>query len=68
MTRDSWLFSWLAVAVAFGGYLATGPAPTAWDWPHWVQAAVTLGGLIMAKLGQSPLPSAAEANAINPRP
>jgi hypothetical protein len=60
MTRDSLWFSWLAVIGGLAGYLATGPSPLTWDWPHWMQAVVVLTGLIAAKLGTSPLPSQLE--------
>lgn len=64
MTRDSLWFSWLAVAGGFAGYLATGGSPASWDWAHWMQAVVVLTGLIAAKLGSSPLDSAADANTV----
>lgn len=55
MTRDNLLFSWLAVIVAIAGYLATGTSPTTWDFQHWMQAVIAVGGIIAAKLGTSPL-------------
>lgn len=64
MTRDSIWFSWLAVVVGMAGYLATGPSPASWDWPHWMQAVVVLGGLIASKLGSSPLPHSDEVSTI----
>lgn len=64
MTRDSIWFSWLAVVVGMAGYLATGPAPTHWEWAHYMQAVVVLGGLIASKLGSSPLPHSDDANTI----
>ena len=65
MTRDSWLFSWLTVAISIAGYLALGPSPATWDWPHWMQAIVAIGGIILSKLGTSPLESKAEQNSVN---
>lgn len=64
LTRDSILFSWLAVIVSIAGYLATGPNPLTWDFAHWMQAVVTVGGLVSAKLGSSPLPHSDEATTI----
>lgn len=67
MTRDSILFSWLAVIVGIAGYLALGPAPNTWDWQHWMQAIVTVGGIINAKLGSSPLPHSDDCNQVHGR-
>ena len=67
-TRDSILFSWLAVVVGLAGYLATGPNPQTWDFAHWMQAVVVVGGLIGAKLGESPLPHSDDTGAIARRP
>ncbi len=67
LTRDSVLFSWIGVAVAIAGYFAAGGDPRAYDFSHWMQAVVAVGGIITAKLGTSPLPSKAEANSVSPR-
>lgn len=64
LTRDSILFSWLAVVVGLAGYLATGPNPLLWDFAHWMQAIVVLGGLVSAKLGSSPLPHSTDASTV----
>lgn len=69
MTRDSWLFSWtVSVVGTFAAYLATGPAPSHWDWAHWMQALVTLAGLIGAKLGTSFLQGADDAQKVAVKP
>lgn len=60
MTRDSILFSWLAVLVAIASYFATGGDPRTWDVQHWLQAIIAIAGIISAKLGTSPLPAKAE--------
>lgn len=64
MTRDSILFSWLAVITAVAGYFATGGDPRGWDFQHWIQAVVAIGGIILAKLGTSPLPGEPSANTV----
>lgn len=64
LTRDSILFSWLTVIVSIAGYLATGPAPAAWDFSHWMQAVVAVGGILAAKLGSSPLKHSDEINTV----
>lgn len=55
LTRDSILFSWLTVIVSIAGYFATGGDPRAYDFQHWMQAIVAIGGILAAKLGTSPL-------------
>lgn len=67
ITRDSWLFSWLVVVIAIAGYLALGPSPATWDWAHWMQAVVAIGGIINAKLGTSPLKGNDDADRVGPR-
>lgn len=68
MTRDSIFFSWITVVVAIAGYLATGTSPTTWDFPHWMQAVIAIGGIVTAKLGSSPLPHSDDAKTvISPR-
>ena len=64
MTRDSWLFSWLTVIISIAGYLVMGPSPATWDWAHWMQAVVAIGGIVLAKLGTSPLPGEGAANTV----
>ncbi len=64
MTRDSILFSWLAVVVAIAGYLGLGDPPNQWDWAEWMQAVVSIGGILTAKLGSSPLKHSDESNKV----
>lgn len=63
-TRDSIFFSWWAVVLASAGYLATGPSPATWDFQHWMQAVVAIGGIVSAKLGSSPLQHSEDANTV----
>lgn len=65
LTRDSIWFSWLTVVVSIAGYFATGGDPRAYDFAHWMQAIVAVGGIIMAKLGTSPLKSSGEVETVN---
>jgi len=67
MNRDSILFSWLAVIVAIAGYFATGGDPRAWDFTHWMNAIVAIGGIVAAKLGTSPLPASQDAGKVTVR-
>lgn len=57
MTRDSIVFSWLAVVVAIAGYFATGGDPRTYNFQQWMQAIIAVGGIVAGKLGTSPLPS-----------
>lgn len=65
MTRDSVLFSWLSVVVAIAGYFATGGDPRSYDFQHWMQAIIAIGGIIAAKLGSSPLPHSTDAQTVS---
>ena len=65
LTRDSMLFSWLAVIVAIAGYFATGGDPRSYSFQQWMQAIVAIGGIITAKLGSSPLPHSDDANTVS---
>lgn len=66
LTRDSILFSWLAVVIAIAGYFATGAdVPWHYTFQQWMQAVVAIGGIITAKLGSSPLPHSADASTVN---
>lgn len=67
MTRDSIWFSWLAVVTAIAGYFAVGGDPRAYDFSHWMQAVVAIGGIISAKLGSSPLPHSDDQRTISGR-
>jgi hypothetical protein len=67
MTRDSIVFSWLAVVVAIAGYLALGDPPTQWDFKEWMQAIVAVGGIVSGKLGSSPLPHSDDGGHVTPR-
>lgn len=65
-TRDSIWFSWLAVIVAIAGYFATGAdVPWHYTFQQWMQSIVAIGGIVMAKLGSSPLGSSADAQRVN---
>lgn len=61
LTRDSIWFSWFTVIIAVAGYFATGGDPRAYDFQHWMQAIVAIGGIVLAKLGTSPLPHSEDA-------
>lgn len=65
MTRDSILFSWLAVVVAVAGYFATGGDPRLYTFQQWMQAVVAIGGIVTAKLGTSPLAGKDDAVTVN---
>ncbi len=43
--------------IAIAGYFAVGGDPRTYDFQHWMQAIVAIGGIIGGKLGTSPLPS-----------
>lgn len=60
MTRDSIWFSWVTVVMAIAGYFATGGDPRAYNFQQWMQAIVAIGGIVMAKLGTSPLPASTD--------
>jgi hypothetical protein len=69
VTRDSWLFSWLAIVIAIAGYFATGGDPRSYTFSQWMQAIVAIGTIILAKLGTSPLPGDPPSlGTVNPRP
>jgi hypothetical protein len=55
MTRDSWLFSWPAVLMMIAIYFAVGGDPRGYDFERWLQSFVVISGIILAKLGTSPL-------------
>lgn len=67
MTRDSILFSWLAVIVSVAGYFAAGGDPRQYDFQQWMQAIVAIGGIVTAKLGSSPLPHSDESQKVTGR-
>lgn len=55
MNRDSILW-WVLIIGAVLGYMATLPPPTEWDYKQWLNAAVSIIGIIAAKMATSPLP------------
>lgn len=65
LTRDSILFSWLAIITAVASYFAAGGDPRTYTFQQWMQAVVAVGGILMAKLGSSPLPHSDDANNVN---
>ena len=67
LTRDSIWFSWIAVLIAIAGYFATGGDPRVYTFQQWMQAVVAIGGIILGKLGTSPLAGANDANTVKPR-
>lgn len=65
MTRDNVLFSWIGIIVAIAGYFATGGDPRVYTFQQWMQAVVAIGGIVMAKLGTSPLPHSDDATTVS---
>lgn len=59
-TRNSIFYSWITVTIAICGYLATRPIPTQWAYVDWLNAIIAIGGIILAKLGSSPLGGAGD--------
>jgi hypothetical protein len=63
LTRDSIILT-LVIVGSIAGYLALGPSPATWTWQQWMQAVVTISGILAGKLATSPLPSKSDAERV----